>query len=239
MAMSENSRSSGNGSFTGLFLVAVAVWLLFFGGLQAVQRATQGYATSGAPVISTIQEGARRIIATPAPVASLPMSNGAPRPASVIATPIHGVAQGEAESQSQYATAVAIGNQGQAVQAQDAPVAAPAVVQPLPTAAIMMPTAVPVAQVRVIPLANVPIVYAPGSDMRPTALPTLVYPTPLTEGKDWTLSADGLCVRAPRNGKVYEACQTWKYTQAEAAGLVIIAHRLGAGRRSHVVGTGD
>jgi hypothetical protein len=85
MAMSENSRSSGNGSFTGLFIVAVAVWLLFFGGLQAVQNWTQTQATSGVPVVATIQEGVQRIIATPvravAPAPTLPTAAVAAPPA--------------------------------------------------------------------------------------------------------------------------------------------------------------
>ena len=97
-----------------------------------------------------------------------------------------------------------------------APVA-PVVAQPLPTAQVVV-AAVP-DNVVVVPQANKPLRYATGSDMRPTALPTMVIPTPLTEGKDWTLSADGLCVLAPRGGKTYQACQSRPYSADEAKSI--------------------
>jgi hypothetical protein len=151
-------------------------------------------------------------------------SSGSGAPVVTYATPIPGIAQNAAEAQAQFDAVVAAGNQNPQVAVQVQPQMAPIAAQQLPTAQVRVPTAVPVEKIVVVPLANAPIVYAPGSDMRPTPLPTLVYPTPLTAGKDWMLSADGLCVRAPRNGKVYEACQTWKYAQAEAASIGDFLH---------------
>jgi hypothetical protein len=84
--ITSEGRSSSGGSFIGPAIVVLAIWLLFFGGLQAVQRATQGYATSGAPIVSTIQEGARRIIAPP--VVSAPAAPSvATLPTAVVAKP--------------------------------------------------------------------------------------------------------------------------------------------------------
>lgn len=90
------------------------------------------------------------------------------------------------------------------------PAAPPAPIEVVPTAAVYV---APTVQVGVIPQA-MPAV-APGSDVRPAPLPTLVIPTPLTAGLDYSLSEDGKCVRAPRGGKMYEVCQEWKYKQHE------------------------
>lgn len=65
-------------SLTGIVLVGITVWLLFFGGCSAVQRATTGYATNGASVVGAIQTGVQRTLATPAPQIVVPAAPQAP-----------------------------------------------------------------------------------------------------------------------------------------------------------------
>lgn len=124
---------------------------------------------------------------------------------------------------SDNATAAAVDQavvDAQPAQAPAQPLAQPIVAQPgaLPTAVILIPTAIPVEQVSVVPLA-VPLVTAPGSDMRPTPVTVMAYPTalPAAIADDFQLSPDGTCITAPRGGKHYQVCQGWKYQPQEIA----------------------
>lgn len=126
-----------------------------------------------------------------------------------VATPIPGLAQNEAEANAAYQTAVA--------KAEAPAVPAPALPS-VPTAFIAIPTALPVELVTVVPI-DAPLVVAPGSDVRATLAPTMVYPTPLPAAvaEQYQLSPDGKCITAPRAGKMYQVCQEWKYAPAEIA----------------------
>lgn len=70
-----------------LAAIAVAVWLLFFGGCSAIQRATTQFNPSG--VVSIIQNGAQTTIAAPVPQVILPTPRTAPiqRPPIVVSEP--------------------------------------------------------------------------------------------------------------------------------------------------------
>lgn len=90
---------------------------------------------------------------------------------------------------------------------QSAPIAAPA--PPLPTAQVVQPTPVTIVQPAAAPLR-----FAPGSEITP--VPALVMPTPLSEGKDYTI-VDDQCVTATRVGtdKVYKFCAQHPLSQGE------------------------
>lgn len=84
-------------------------------------------------------------------------------------------------------------------------------------AAEPQPAAAPVVQV--VPNLSQPIIYAQGSDVRPTPLPPLVIPTPLTAGVDYAANSDGTCVTAPRAGKTYRFCQIRPMNPGEIASV--------------------
>lgn len=122
-----------------------------------------------------------------------------------------------ATAKAQYQDAI----QAQPAEQAPAQIEAPAAIDnALPTAAILIPTAVPIEQVTIVPR-EMPAVYAPGSDMRPTLEPTIPYPTPLPAAvaSQYQLSADGTCITAPRAGKLYQVCQDWKYQPNEVASV--------------------
>lgn len=89
----------------------------------------------------------------------------------------------------------------------------------LPTAVVLIPTVPPVDQITVVPDLSKPIVYAAGSDMRPTPVVVMPYPTALPQAiaDDFEVSPDGTCITAPRDGKRYQVCQGWKYAPQELA----------------------
>ncbi len=118
-------------------------------------------------------------------------------------------------SAAQQATAAAIVQP--AVAPAQAPAVAPVVDSTLPTAAILIPTAIPIERITVVPQ-RFPALAA-GSDMRPTPIVVMPYPTPLPAAiaNDFEVSPDGTCITAPRGGKRYQVCQGWKYSPAEIA----------------------
>lgn len=118
----------------------------------------------------------------------------------------------DAYNAEQQATAVAI------VQpAAQAPAVVPPVDSTIPTAVVLIATVAPIEQITVVPRGFPAL--APGSDMRPTAVPTMPYPTPLPQAiaDDFEVSPDGTCITAPRAGKRYQVCQGWKYQPQELA----------------------
>lgn len=130
-----------------------------------------------------------------------------------------------ATAAAEHQAAITAADQEVAAVAPAAAPAAPAAVVPnvndpatWPTAIILIATAIPVEQVTVVPL-DVPLVVAEGSDMRPTPVAVMPFPTPLPAAiaDNFTLSPDGLCISAPRGGKRYQVCQAWKYAPQEMA----------------------
>ena len=142
----------------------------------------------------------------PAPLA-LPTSAPAMRPA-----PPAAVDPGQA---TYDAAAPAALPQAQPAAAQPAAVNNPAT---WPTAGILVATIPPADQITIVPLAA-PLVVAPGSDMRPTPVTVMPYPTPLPAAiaDNFEVSADGKCITAPRNGVRYQVCQDWEYAPQEIA----------------------
>jgi hypothetical protein len=199
-------------AFGNWLAVALIVWLLFFNGFSSLRALIDAGALSRAA--GAIQTGAGRVtgprtdqLPTVKP-ASPQLPGRATQPASQAAA--------EAQANAAYQATV------QAVDAAQPPAAAaqqPAVVGPigaLPTAVIAIPTAVPVAQVVVVPQA-MPRTYAQSGPMLPTPIPTMAYPTPLpAAAAAYSVSPDGRCVTAPRNGAQYQVCQGWPYKDAEA-----------------------
>ena len=122
-----------------------------------------------------------------------------------VAAPAPGIAaQEEAAAEVQVIAAQA-----------EAPVQAPVIEAPagvdtlgqaIPTAIVRMATAIPIEQVRVIPI--IPTV-------APTLIPT-VAPT-FIPNAEFTLSPDGKCIEAARDGKRWQVCQEWKYARVEMA----------------------
>ena len=122
-----------------------------------------------------------------------------------VAAPAPGIAaQEEAAAEVQVIAAQA-----------EAPVQAPVIEAPagvdtlgqaIPTAIVRMATAIPIEQVRVIPI--IPTV-------APTLIPT-VAPTFIPTA-EFTLSPDGKCIEAARDGKRWQVCQEWKYARVEMA----------------------
>jgi hypothetical protein len=124
----------------------------------------------------------------------------------------------DAYNAGQQATAAAASHPGAA--ARQAPaVQAPALPNGIPTAVILIPTALPIEQVTVVPDASKPLVFAAGSDVRPTPVTVMPYPTPLPQAiaDNFEVSPDGTCITAPRGGKKYQVCQGWKYAPNELA----------------------
>lgn len=115
-----------------------------------------------------------------------------------------------AAAEAEHAAAIQAGEQ--AAQPQLAPAAVDML--GIPTAVILIPTALPIDQVRVIPR-GMPVL----AGAQPTAIPTMVYPTPLPAAvaDDFEVSPDGTCITAPRDGKRYQVCQDWKYQPQELA----------------------
>lgn len=135
---------------------------------------------------------------------------------SVAAETAQPTTHAQAPQQPAYSAPAPIVVQQQPAPAVEAPPVAPPApaVEVVPTAAVYV---APTPVVEVVPQA-MPVV-APGSDVRPTPLPAIVLPTPLTAGSDYWVSEDGKCVRAPRGGKTYEVCQDWKYKPNEIASV--------------------
>lgn len=203
--------------------VCLIAWLLFFGGISQLKALlTPSRLSQVGQIGDTIRTGADRVIA---PGARLPSSDrpaapgtaprsGAPVPAAN--PPAASQAQIDAAADAVYeATAQA---SIAAVPNVSAPAVAPVVSDPAtwPTAAILMPTAPPVAQAVVVPQA-MPVL-ASNDPPTITPIPTLPIPTPLA-AVDYTVSADGKCVIAPRDGTLYQVCQDWKYAPHEIASV--------------------
>lgn len=216
--MTNNQSKSALGNWVA---VAMVVWLLFFNGFSQLRALIESGALRNAG--SAIQTGAGRVTGSPAkqPAAGVTAPITAPRVSSGagVAQPPASQAAAEAQADAAYQATV------QAVDAAQPPVVAqqPAVVAPpvssQPTAVILIPTAVPVAHIVVVPQA-MPQTYAQTGPIAPTAIPTMAYPTPLPAAQAaYSVSADGKCVTAVRNGAQYQVCQEWKYSPAEAASV--------------------
>lgn len=124
-----------------------------------------------------------------------------------------------ATADAQQAAAIQAGAQAVVPPAAVAPAGVDTLGQPIPTAIILIPTAIPIEQVQVIPQ-SMPVLAA-GSDMRPTPVTVMTYPTPLpvAVANDFEVSSDGTCITAPRNGRRYQVCQGWKYQPNELASV--------------------
>lgn len=202
--MINQSRTSGPTFIADkLIAVALVIWLLFFGGFSQIRALLTPSAISQVgSVVETIKTGAGRVAArNPA----LPTA----RPA-VVAPAVDTLAEANARADTAYQATV------QAVPIAQAPaVGAPVAPMALPTAAVLIPTVAPLAQIVVVPHPDKPVAYA---NSAPSPLPTLPIPTPLAV-VDYRLSADGLCVIAPRAGVEYQVCQSWKYQPHEVASV--------------------
>lgn len=196
--------------------VCLIVWLLFFGGFSTLkQLLTPARLSQVGQIADTIRTGAGRALAPVAAPAAKPGTaprGGVGAPALPAANT---QAQIEAASQAAYQATV------QAVERAAGNIAS-APVKPiggLPTAVIAIPTSIPIAQITVVPR-SMPVVYAQSGPILPTPQPTMTYPTPLPAAADaYTVSPDGLCVIAPREGTPYQVCQAWKYAPQEAASV--------------------
>lgn len=131
-----------------------------------------------------------------------------------------GAAAYNATADAQLAAAIQASQQQAAAQpnAQAAPAGVDTLGQPIPTAVVFIPTAIPIEQITVVPDVSQPLVFAPGSDMRPTPAPTMPYPTPLPPAvmDGYTLSADGKCLTIERGGKKYQDCEPEPFTLGAA-----------------------
>lgn len=176
---------------TSVLAVLLVIWLLFMGGLSTIKQWTA--AGGPASIVSTLGRGAGRVLATPIESVSTPKP-GAAQPRSSAVSPAR----------------PAIDNQAQIQAVADAPASGSQ------SAIILISTAIPVDRVTVVPVA-MPQVYAQSGPVDPTPIPTMAYPTPLpAAAAAYSLSPDGKCVTAMRDGAAYQACQGWPYNDAEA-----------------------
>ena len=207
-----NTNKSALGNWLAIVLI---VWLLFFNGFSQIRALLESGALRN--VAGTIQTGAGRVTSGGAPVATarpaapiVPRASGGAAPA---AQPAANPAAAEQAADLAYQATV------QAVNAVQPAAAPPAQQNALPTAAIVYPTAIPVEQVTVVPIAY-PQTYASNDPPTITPIPTLVYPTPLPVAMAaFTLSPDGKCVTVAARGGEYQQCQDWPYSAAEAASV--------------------
>jgi len=85
-------------SLKGIIAVGIAVWLLFLGGCDALQRATNGYTANGVPIVPAIQTGVERVLATPKVTFSTPViivPQGMPSLPRATPQPVQGQAQAQ------------------------------------------------------------------------------------------------------------------------------------------------
>lgn len=209
-----NTNKSALGNWLAIVLI---VWLLFFNGFSQIRALLESGALRN--VAGTIQTGAGRVTSGGVPVATVrsaapvvPRTNGGPPAAPAAQQPANPAAAEQAADLAYQATVQAVN----AVQPAAAPAAQPGT---LPTAAIVYPTAIPVEQVTVVPIAY-PQTYASNDPPTITPIPTIPYPTPLPVAMAaFTLSPDGKCVTVAARGGEYQQCQDWPYSAAEAASV--------------------
>lgn len=214
--MTTQSPTNAGGSkyvLDKLIAVALVVWLLFFGGFSTIKNVlTPARLSQITSAVDTIKTGADRVTRGAPTTRPIPTqrTSGQP-PANPPRPPLDQAAAEQAADIAYQATV-------QAVNALQPP-AQPAV-QPnaLPTAAIVYPTAIPIEQVTVVPIAMPQLTSNDPPTITP--IPTLVYPTPLPPAAAaFTLSPDGKCVTVARADGEYQTCQDWPYSAAEAASV--------------------